>query len=62
MDWLVEHRITMNCFTREIVIDSPGQPRVVLHGDKQGLVSCLALAMEAAKLLQGGFEAYLAWV
>ena len=34
MDWLAEHRVTMNCFTREVIINSPGQPSVRFRGEK----------------------------
>ena len=62
MDWLTEHRVTMNCFTREVIINSPGQPSIRFQGKKQGLAYCLMSALETDKLLQGGCEAFLAWV
>ena len=51
MDWLTEHRVTMNYFNLKVMVNSPGQPRVVFHGEKQGLACCLVSAMEATKLL-----------
>ena len=62
VDWLTEHRVRMNCFTREVMIDSPGQPSVIFHGEKQGLACCLVSALELDKLLQNGCEAFIAWV
>ena len=34
MDWLVEHQVMMNCFTREVKINSLRQPNVVFRGEK----------------------------
>ena len=28
MNWLTEHWVTMNCFTRKVIINSPGQPSI----------------------------------
>ena len=50
----------MNCFTREIKILSLGQPEAMIHGDKQGLPTCLVSASQAAKMIRSGCEAYLA--
>ena len=41
MDWLGEHHVIMNCFTREVRIYSPGQPEVLFHRDEQGLACCI---------------------
>ena len=45
-----------------MIINSPGQPSVRFRGEKQGLAYYLVSAIEADKLLQGGCEAFLAWV
>ena len=60
MDWLTEHRVVLNCFTREIKIHSPGQPEVMIHGEKQGLPTCFVSAAKACKMIRSGCEAYLA--
>ena len=60
MDWLAEHRVIMNYFTREIKILSLGQPEAMIHGDKQGLPTCLVSVSQAAKMIRSGCEAYLA--
>ena len=34
IDWLFEHHILMNCFTRKVKIFFLGQPVVMIHGEK----------------------------
>src|SRR5215510_2382669 len=50
MDWLTEHRVVLNCFTREIRISSLGQPETIIHGDKQELPTCFVSVTKAAKM------------
>ena len=62
MDWLSEHHVTLNCFMREVKIDSLGQLATMFHGEKQGLASYLVSATRANKMIESGCEAYLVWV
>ena len=34
MDWLMKHQVTMNCFTREVKINSLGQYSIMFHREK----------------------------
>ncbi|XP_074336882.1 uncharacterized protein LOC141674054 [Apium graveolens] len=60
MDWLSKHRAKVDCYTKEVVIDSPGQNRVLFCGDRQMIPSCLVSALKAFKMIRNGCDAYLA--
>ncbi|XP_074356038.1 uncharacterized protein LOC141695709 [Apium graveolens] len=60
MDWLSRHRAKVDCYTKEVVIDSPGQNRVLFCGDRQMIPSCLVSALKAFKMIRNGCDAYLA--
>ncbi|XP_074349376.1 uncharacterized protein LOC141689096 [Apium graveolens] len=62
MDWLSRHRVKVDCYTKEVVIDSPGQNRVLFCGDRQMIPSCLVSALKAFKMIRNGCDAYLAHV
>ena len=62
MDWLSRHRARVDCYTKEVMIESPGQNRVVFYGDRQMVPSCLISVMSAFKMIRNGCEAYLAYI
>ncbi|XP_016652728.1 PREDICTED: uncharacterized protein LOC107882034, partial [Prunus mume] len=33
MDWLEKHRASVDCFWKEVVFRSPGQPEAIFHGE-----------------------------
>ncbi|KAL0294615.1 UNVERIFIED_CONTAM: hypothetical protein Sradi_6876800 [Sesamum radiatum] len=33
MDWLAQHRVVVDCYKREVIIESSGESRVVFVGD-----------------------------
>ena len=62
MDWLFRNRARVDCYTKEVVIESHDQNRVVFYGDRQMVPSCLISAMSAFTMTRNGCEAYLARV
>ena len=62
MDWLTRHHAKVDCYTKEVIIESPGQERVIFQGERKMIHSCLISAMSAFKMIRKGCEAYLAHV
>ena len=62
MDWLFNHRASMDCFTKKIVFKKPRYPKLEFKGDRRILPTCLISALEAKRLLHKGCEAYLTHV
>ena len=47
MDWLTRHRGVVNCYTKEVIFELPGQTKVVFCGERQAVPSCLVSAITA---------------
>ena len=62
MDWLSNHRASMDCFTKKIVFRKSGYPELEFEGDRWILLTCVISTLEAKRLLHKGCEAYLAHV
>ncbi|KAL0394765.1 UNVERIFIED_CONTAM: Transposon Tf2-11 polyprotein [Sesamum latifolium] len=62
MDWLAQHRAVVNCYKKEVIIESSGESRVVFVGDRYVVPVCVISAIEARRLMLEGCEAYLAHV
>ena len=62
MDWLSRHHAKDDCYTKEVVLESLGQHRVVFCGDRQIIPNCLISVVTAFKLIKNGCNAYLAHV
>ena len=62
MDWLSNHRASVNCFTKEIRFEKPGYPEFEFVGDRRVLPTCVISALEAQRLLLKRCESYLAHV
>ena len=62
MDWLTRHRAVVNCYTKEVTFDRPGQTQVVLCGERQAVPSCMISAVTAFRMISEGCQAYLAHV
>ncbi|KAL0434128.1 UNVERIFIED_CONTAM: hypothetical protein Slati_2747100 [Sesamum latifolium] len=62
MDWLAQHRAVIDCYKKEVMIESSGESRVVFMGDRQVVLVCVISAVEARRLMLEGCEAYLAHV
>ena len=62
MDWLARHRAIVNCYTREVIFETPGKEEVVFCGERQAVPSCLVSAITAFRMINEGCTAYLAHV
>ena len=62
MDWLSNHRASMNCFTKKIWFEKPRYPEFEFVGDRRILPICVISALEAKRLHFKGCESYLAHV
>ena len=52
----------MNCYTKDVMFDVPGQNRVVFCGDRSVVPNCLISAVTAFRMIKEGCQAYLAHV
>ncbi|KAL0329277.1 UNVERIFIED_CONTAM: Transposon Ty3-G Gag-Pol polyprotein [Sesamum radiatum] len=62
MDWLAQHRAVVDCYKKEVMIESSSKPKVVFVGDRQVVPVCVISAIEARRLMLEGCDAYLAHV
>ena len=62
MDWLSNHKASVNCFTKKIRFEKPRYPNFKFDGDRRVLPACVISALEAKRLLLKGCESYLAHV
>ena len=62
MDWLSNHRASMDCFTKKIVFKKLGYTEIEFEGDKRILTTYVISTLEAKRLLHKGCKAYLAHV
>ncbi|KAL0349812.1 UNVERIFIED_CONTAM: Transposon Ty3-G Gag-Pol polyprotein [Sesamum radiatum] len=60
MDWLAQHREVVDCYKKEVMIESSNKPKVVFVGDRQVVPVCVISAIEARRLILEGCEVYLA--
>ena len=62
MDWLSNHRASMNCFTKKIQFGKLGYLEFEFDGDRRVLPTCVISILEAKRLLLKRYESYLAHV
>ena len=62
MDWLSNHRASLNCFTKKIQFEKPRYPEFEFVGDRRILPTCVVSTLKAKRLLLKGCESYLAHV
>ncbi|KAL6286303.1 hypothetical protein ACE6H2_010693 [Prunus campanulata] len=62
MDWQEKHHASVDCFRKEVVLRSPGQPEVINRGERRVLPTCLISAITAKRLLKKGCMGYLAHI
>ena len=62
MDWLSNHRATLDCYKKEVRLVQPEKPGVIFRGIIREIVSSLINAMTASKMLQKGCQSYLEFV
>ena len=60
MDWLSNHRASMDCFTKKIVFKKLRYPELKFEGDRKILPTCVISTLKAKRLLHKGCEVYLA--
>ena len=58
IDWLSKHHAVVNCYTKEVTIETSGQEKIVLVGERKTIPSCLISATIAFQLIRDGCEAY----
>ena len=63
MDWLSNHKASVNCFTKKIRFEKPGYPKFEFDGDRRVLPTCVISALEAKKyFLKGMNLTWLMWL
>ena len=62
MDWLSNHKVSMNFFTKKIRFEKPGYPKLEFVGDRRILSTCVISTLEAKRLFLKGCESYLTYV
>ena len=62
MDWLSNHQVSMDCFTKKIVFKKSGYPNLEFEGDRRILPTFVISALEAKRLLHKECKTYLTYV
>lgn len=62
MDWLNKHRATIDCFKKEVTLQTSQGTSVMFEGERKVLPGCIISSVEARKLVRKGCPAYLAHV
>ncbi|KAL0368094.1 UNVERIFIED_CONTAM: hypothetical protein Scaly_1028300 [Sesamum calycinum] len=62
MDWLAHHKVVVDYYKKEVIIESSGQPKVVFVGKRQVVPVCVISTKEARRLILKRWEVYLAHV
>ncbi|XP_017634688.1 uncharacterized protein LOC108476839 [Gossypium arboreum] len=62
MNWLVKHRVSLDCTTKRVVLRTEDYRGVVVVGKCQDYLSIVIYVLVAEKLVRKGCEAYLAYV
>ena len=50
MNWLSNHRASMNCFTKKIIFKKPRYPKIEFEGDRKILPTCVISTLEPKRL------------
>ncbi|WRX26216.1 hypothetical protein QQP08_018703 [Theobroma cacao] len=62
MDWLSTHRAKVDCFKKEVILQSLEGAEVVFTRERRVLPFCVISTLNALKLVRKGYPAYLAHV
>ena len=62
MDWLSKHRVTLDCYKKEVRLVRPEEPGVIFRGIRREIAPSFINAMTASKMLWKGCQGYLAFV
>ena len=61
MDWLSQHRATVDCLRREVRFSRPGEPEVTFYGVRKMLPMSMISVLKANKMLRKTCQGYLAY-
>ncbi|XP_017644617.1 uncharacterized protein LOC108485307 [Gossypium arboreum] len=62
MDWLVKHRVILDCATKRVVLRTEEDVEVVVIRERRTYLSIVISALRAEKLVRKGGEAYLSYI
>ena len=62
MDWLSKHRATLDFYEKEVRLVRPEEPSVIFRRIRRKIAPSLINSMTTSKMLQKGFQGYLAFV
>ncbi|XP_052488004.1 uncharacterized protein LOC128041738 [Gossypium raimondii] len=62
IDWLVKHRVSLDCATKRVVQRTAKNSEVVIIEESQNYLSNVIYALRAEKLVRKGCEAYLSHI
>ncbi|XP_017640420.1 uncharacterized protein LOC108481858 [Gossypium arboreum] len=62
IDWLIECRVGLDCATKRVTLRTEENEEVVMFGERRDYLSNVISALVVDKLVQKGYEAYLAYV
>ena len=62
MDWLSHHKVTLDCYKKEVKLHRPGKLEVKFRGMRRELSSNMIFAMATQRMLRKGCQGYLAYV
>ena len=57
MDWLSKNHTVVNCYAKEVTIETSGQERLVLVGERKTITAYLISTTIAFQLIRDGCEA-----
>ncbi|GJZ41210.1 putative reverse transcriptase domain-containing protein [Tanacetum coccineum] len=60
MDWLTEHRATIDCHTKHVIFGDLNNPEFIYHGSRPGKPIKIISALKARTLISHGCEGFLA--
>ncbi|KAK8655193.1 hypothetical protein V6N13_107783 [Hibiscus sabdariffa] len=62
MDWLFEHRVTLDCKSKIATLKTPDDRSVILVGERRGYLSNVISVLTADKMIWKGYEVFLATI
>ncbi|KAK8991159.1 hypothetical protein V6N11_062183 [Hibiscus sabdariffa] len=60
MDWLSEHRISLDCESKIATLKTPDDQTVILVGERRGYLSNVVSILTADRMIRKGYEVFLA--
>ncbi|GKD38339.1 zinc finger, CCHC-type, retrotransposon gag domain protein, partial [Tanacetum coccineum] len=60
MDWLTEHRATIDCYSKRVIFGDLNNPEFIYHGSRPGKPFKIISALKARTLISHGCEGFLA--